>query len=201
MVGWSWKTTQSPGKSQSAYSALIGEQGNMYVNFTSGVQVSHSAPHPQPHLVLLVFKPITGLQAYNRTHPPGMGCKVWYIQYVVWTTCSLGNTSRCNIPLLCPLPGVQVLTWSLLFYSYLTPLWIFLYSLYNFSASLQFVFGETCSTCRCIFDVFTEGDKLSILLLHHLYLSSHYFFKLSAPFSLCFWSSHSTNIILHNAIP
>lgn len=106
MVGWSWKTGQSPGKSQSAYSALIGDQGNMYMNFTSGVQVSHSAP--QPHPVLLVFKPITGLQAYNRTHPPGMGCKVWYIQYVLWTTCSLGNTSRCNIPLLRPLPGVHV---------------------------------------------------------------------------------------------
>lgn len=34
-VGWSWETGQSPGKSQSADSALIGEQGNMYVNFTS----------------------------------------------------------------------------------------------------------------------------------------------------------------------
>lgn len=34
------------GQSQSAYSALFGEQGNMYVNFTSGVQVSHSAPQP-----------------------------------------------------------------------------------------------------------------------------------------------------------
>lgn len=47
IVGWSWKTGQSPGWSQSAYSALFGEQGNMYVNFTSGVQVSHSAPQPR----------------------------------------------------------------------------------------------------------------------------------------------------------
>ena len=47
MVGWSWETGQSPGQSQSAYSALFGEQGNMYVNFTSGVQVSHSAPQPR----------------------------------------------------------------------------------------------------------------------------------------------------------
>ena len=40
----------------------------------------------------------------------------------------------------------------------------FLYPwLYRHSASLQIVFGEDCSTCRCIFDIFMGGGKLHIL--------------------------------------
>ena len=35
-----------------------------------------------------------GPQASNRTHPPGMGPKVWHIQYVVGTTYSPGSISR-----------------------------------------------------------------------------------------------------------
>lgn len=32
------------------------------------------------------------------------------------------------------------------------------------------VVHESCSTCRCIFDVFVERGELYILLLHHLVL-------------------------------
>lgn len=40
------------------------------------------------------------------------------------------------------------------------------------SASFWLVFSENCSTCRCSFGVFTEGDELHILLLCHLGLNS-----------------------------
>ena len=39
-------------------------------------------------------------------------------------------------------------------------------------SSFWLVFSENCSTCRCIFDVFTEGDELHTLLLCHLGLNS-----------------------------
>ena len=35
--------------------------------------------------------------------------------------------------------------------------------LHRSSASLQIVFHENCSTCRCIFDIFMGGGKLRIL--------------------------------------
>ena len=44
--------------------------------------------------------------------------------------------------------------------------------LYRSSASFWLVFSENCSTCRCIFDVFTEGDELHTLLLCHRGLNS-----------------------------
>ena len=40
------------------------------------------------------------------------------------------------------------------------------------SASFWLIFSENCSTCRCIFDVFMEGDEFHILLLCHLGLNS-----------------------------
>ena len=40
--------------------------------------------------------------------------------------------------------------------------------LYSPSASLWFVFSDSRSIYRCIFDVFMRGCELSILLLHHL---------------------------------
>ena len=38
----------------------------------------------------------------------------------------------------------------------------------RFSASIQQVFWENCSTCKCIFDVFVGGGELPIFLFHHL---------------------------------
>ena len=43
----------------------------------------------------------------------------------------------------------------------------------SLSASLQLVFTESCSTRRCIFDVFVGGGKFSVFLLYHLDLSSN----------------------------
>ena len=64
------------------------------------------------------------------------------------------------LPLLCLLPGVWVLTSLLLFPS----------SQHCvdriFFASLQLVFSEDGSTCRCVFDVFLVGDELRVLLCH-----------------------------------
>ena len=37
----------------------------------------------------------------------------------------------------------------------------------SYSVSVQLVFCENCSTCRCILDVFVEGGELHVLL-HHL---------------------------------
>lgn len=53
------------------------------------------------------------------------------------------------------------------------PSWLYDDLSYNFgfmrySASIQQVFCENCSTCRCIFDVFVGGSELHILLLCHL---------------------------------
>ena len=69
----------------------------------------------------------------------------------------------CNSPpLLCPVLGVQVLTLSLLFPFYLTQCGSFLqpWLCKSLSASLQFVFSENYSTCRCIFDVLMGEDEL-----------------------------------------
>ena len=64
-------------------------------------------------------------------------------------------------PFLSPLPGAQVPTWSLFFPSCLIPRGSFLQPwLYKgLSASLQVVFSENYSTCRCIFDVFVRGGE------------------------------------------
>ena len=61
---------------------------------------------------------------------------------------------------LCPILGLQVLTWSLLLPSFLT----LCGSLQPFSRRVflpvLFVFSESCSSCSCIFDVFMGGNEL-----------------------------------------
>ena len=72
------------------------------------------------------------------------------------------------LPLLCLLPGVWVLTPLLLFPSSQHCVDLFYSFGYRrlFFASLQLVFSEDCSTCRCMFDVFLVGDELRVLLCH-----------------------------------
>ena len=82
-VGWSWETGQNPGKSQSADSALIGEQGSMYVNFTSGAHVLIVPPTPA--------SPI-GLQANNRTSSLQQDSSSSYgTQSLVYLMCGLNH--------------------------------------------------------------------------------------------------------------
>ena len=60
-------------------------------------------------------------------------------------------------------------TWSVYFPPYLILCWSF-YSLCStdFLIRLNFVFSESCSKYRCIFDVFTGGGELYVFLHYYL---------------------------------
>ena len=91
------------------------------------------------------------------------------------STCSLprAGVHSCNFPFpLSPLPGKDVMTWSLFFPFYpITCVFFLQPCLYRCpSASFWLVFSENCSTGRCNFHVFIGRDELHILLFGHLHL-------------------------------
>lgn len=93
-AGQSCKTGQSPVPSQSASSALFGEQERLCALFTSRVQVSHS-PTANP----------TGLQTSLGVHLPSVEFQDWGAQYVVQSIYSLGPVWSAPLPILCHLLG------------------------------------------------------------------------------------------------
>ena len=114
-----------------------------------------------PKALLLVPLPI---QLAKGTELPSVRPQGWCTQNMASTAHSQGS------PLLSPLPGAQVPTLSPLFPSYpilygsfLQP-WLYR----SLSATLQLVFSENFSTCRCIFEVFMEVGESYVLLLQHL---------------------------------
>lgn len=98
--------------------------------------------------------------------PLGCGCPIYGLN------CSLtGRTTEpCNPALfLCCLLGVWVPIWLLLLFAYQTHV-VLSYSVTEepFCQSPGCFQQEGCSICRCILNIFIEGDKHSILLLYYL---------------------------------
>ena len=134
---------------------------------SQGVRAPHERSPGFPSLLFFpeVFQPATGLVGPIRS--PGMEC------WVCGLTRSLlmAAVHPCSLSFpLSPIPGAQVPTWSLFFLSYRITYGFFQQSWLcrSLSASFQLFFSETCSTCKCIFDVFVGGGELHVFLLCHL---------------------------------
>jgi len=114
------------------------------------------------------------------THFPSVRPQGRDAQYVAWNFPPQGGSQLpCDAASLpCPLPGAQVPAWLLLSPFYPTPHGSFIHlQLYEcLSASLQLVFSENCSTCRCVLDVFGRGSEFCIFLLPHFLSESYPFF-------------------------
>ena len=134
----------------------------------------------------LVFKPA------KRNYLPDIRLQGCDAQYMVWTTHSPGRILKFfHSPLSLPPLGYRSQSTHCS-----SSTWLCMYLLYSLdcmslSASLQFIFSENCSSCKCMFDTFMHGNDLHFLLLHILisFPYIHYYcrwpFRYNLKFTLC----------------
>ena len=114
----------------------------------------------------LVFKPA------KRNYLPDIRLQGCDAQYMVWTTHSPGRILKFfHSPLSLPPLGYRSQSTHCS-----SSTWLCMYLLYSLdcmslSASLQFIFSENCSSCKCMFDTFMHSNDLHFLLLTSWYPS------------------------------